>query len=224
MQSVTIGKSWYLWPAGAALVFGASQTSTNHRKRNIERELLQEACVKTLLSKKGARIVPSAGQMLRRHGIAGKMIAQDHWFDTLESEQMVKEMLCIYDKTSKEFHTIVKVGRDVCGYPRTVHGGLTAAIVDETFGGLYVCLWTSGYLGLTTPGLTARLEVDYKKKLAADTIIVCSTEIESIDNRKVWMKAHVFDGMSGSECATARALFVAPRWRSVLPGFFRRRS
>ena len=79
-------------------------------------------------------------------------------------------------------------------------------------------LWTRGNLGMKPPGLTARLEVNYKKKLPADTIIICSTELESIDKRKVWMTGHVYDGNTGRECATARALFVSPRWRTVLRG------
>lgn len=53
--------------------------------------------------------------------------------------------------------------RNTAGYPATCHGGLTAAIVDETFGGLYSSLLTSGKLGVTIPGLTARLEMDYKR-------------------------------------------------------------
>jgi hypothetical protein len=65
-------------------------------------------------------------------------------FDMMESEQMVQSMVCVYNQRTQQFHTIVKVGRDVCGYPRTVHGGLTAAIADETFGGMlksfHVCV------------------------------------------------------------------------------------
>jgi acyl-coenzyme A thioesterase PaaI-like protein len=56
-------------------------------------------------------------------------------FDMMECEQMVQDMVCVYNDRSQQFHTIVRVGRDVCGYPKTVHGGLTAAIADETFGG-----------------------------------------------------------------------------------------
>ncbi len=51
----------------------------------------------------------------------------------------------------------------MCGFPQTVHGGLTAALVDETVGGLAVALWRSGALGFRPPAYTARLEVDYKK-------------------------------------------------------------
>ncbi len=46
---------------------------------------------------------------------------------------------------------------------QTVHGGLTAAIIDETFGGLGICCWKAGALGFRPPAYTARLEVDYKK-------------------------------------------------------------
>ncbi len=67
-----------------------------------------------------------------------------------------------------------------------MHGGLTAAIMDETFGGLGVCLWRTGALGCRPPAYTARLEVDYKKKIPAGSVIMCSTQLEKIENgRKV---------------------------------------
>lgn len=88
--------------------------------------------------------------------------------------------------------------------------------------GLYVSLWTAGVLGWRPPGLTARLEVDYKQKLPSDTIIQCTVVLEEIDKRKVWMRAAVSDASTGVKCASARALFVSPRWsttlRRMLPG------
>ena len=36
-------------------------------------------CVKRLLAQDGAKQVHSAGQMLRRNGIIGRLIAKDHW-------------------------------------------------------------------------------------------------------------------------------------------------
>jgi hypothetical protein len=62
--------------------------------------------------------------------------------------------------------------REVCGYPATVHGGMTAAIIDESLGGLYTCMLTSGSLGVRLPALTARLEVDYRNKIPAGSIIL----------------------------------------------------
>lgn len=126
----------------------------------------------------------------------------------IRSEQ-IKEFRCFYDPAARAFHSVVVLGRDVCGYPSTVHGGLTAAIIDETLGGLYTALLASGGLGLRMPGLTARLEVDYKRRIAAPAVLHVATEVESVEPRKVWMRATVSDG-KGSVFATGRALFVAP--------------
>jgi len=127
----------------------------------------------------------------------------------MRRSEQVKEFRCFYDPANRTFHSVVVLGKEVCGYPATVHGGLTAAIIDETLGGLYTALLTSGSLGLRMPGLTARLEVDYKKRLAAPAVIHVATEVESIEPRKVWMRATVRDG-EGTAYATGRALFVAP--------------
>lgn len=47
------------------------------------------------------------------------------------------------------------------------------------------------------------------QKIPAGTTLLVTTEIETIEPRKVWMKAHVTNG-EGVTYATGRALFVAP--------------
>lgn len=98
----------------------------------------------------------------------------------------------------------------MCGYPSTVHGGLTAAIIDETLGGLMVSLWRSGVIGLL-PAVTARLEVDYCKKVPQYTTVLCTARLEMIDGKKMWMTAEVKDQPNGTVYATARGLFITPR-------------
>ena len=44
-----------------------------------------------------------------------------------------------------------------------MHGGLTAAIVDESFGFLWLSLRSKGQLPFRGPAFTAHLEVDYKQ-------------------------------------------------------------
>ena len=44
-----------------------------------------------------------------------------------------------------------------------MHGGLTAAIVDESFGFLWLSLRSNGQLPFRGPAFTAHLEVDYKQ-------------------------------------------------------------
>lgn len=49
--------------------------------------------------------------------------------------------------------------REVCGFPRVVHGGLTASIMDETFGFLLFALKQHRQLPFWGPAYTAHLEV-----------------------------------------------------------------
>eukprot|EP00879_Flechtneria_rotunda_P004332 GHRR01004582.1.p1 GENE.GHRR01004582.1~~GHRR01004582.1.p1 ORF type:complete len:295 (+),score=65.66 GHRR01004582.1:236-1120(+) len=189
-------------------------------------ETAEISWVRELAEQPGLREMLIPGQMLRKHPV-GQLIAEDdHLFETMRRSDQVKEFRCFYHPKERKFYSIVMLGKDVCGYPSTVHGGLTAAIVDETFGGLYTSLLTSGNLGPTFPGLTARLEMDYKRKIPAGTVLLVTTELETIESRKVWMKASVTNGQ-GTMFATGRALFVAPnigkqftsalfRWRDGL--------
>ena len=104
--------------------------------------------------------------------------------------------------------------REVCGYPNTVHGGLTAAIMDEAFGGLMFNIWRSGQLGLSLPAVTARLEVDYCNRLPQNAVVLCTTKLEPENrgSRSFWMQAELSDQSRSITYATARACFVSPSW------------
>ena len=93
-----------------------------------------------------------------------------------------------------------------------VHGGLTAAIFDEVFGGLLFSLKKDGNIKTSWgPSYTVALEVAYKAKIPAGSTILCTAELESIQGRKMWFQATMRDGPDGKEYATARALFVSPK-------------
>ena len=54
------------------------------------------------------------------------------------------------------------------------------------------------------------------QKIQAGRLLLCEVEVESMEGRKLWMKARVQDGPGGKVYATARALFVAPRTRTLI--------
>mmetsp|Transcript_34272 Transcript_34272/g.61174 ORF Transcript_34272/g.61174 Transcript_34272/m.61174 type:complete len:301 (-) Transcript_34272:148-1050(-) len=137
-------------------------------------------------------------------------VSDDHLFTNLLRNELVKDIHCFFDAETRQFHSVIGLGADVCGHPTIVHGGLTAAIMDEAFGGLIFCMkrWKMLDPG---PPFTVKLEVNYHKPLKASTMIVCSTELESAEGRKVWMKANVVDSKTKEVYASGRALFVTPR-------------
>ena len=49
------------------------------------------------------------------------------------------------------------------------------------------------------------------QKLQAGRLVLCEAEVESVDGRKLWMKASVRASPGGKVFATSRALFVVPR-------------
>ncbi|EFJ49429.1 hypothetical protein VOLCADRAFT_117226 [Volvox carteri f. nagariensis] len=244
-----LAKTGARWGGSAVLFAGAAYAlAQSNRAPDSEGtgDLSSEAIpwVRQLAETEGVEEVLSPGQQLRKHPVGKMVVEQDHLFETMVASGQIKELRCFYDTRRRIFYSVVELGREVCGFPQTVHGGLTAALVDETAGGLAVALWRAGDLGFRPPAYTARLEVDYKRRrrpsaysrkshiyfLFADPtrpkikqkipngqIILIATEVEQLADRKVWLRAKVTNG-KGAVYATGRALFVAPRW---LPDWLR---
>ncbi|PNH10681.1 hypothetical protein TSOC_002546 [Tetrabaena socialis] len=160
----------------------------------------------------------------------------------------------------------------VCGHRGVVHGGLTSAIVDESFGYLLYLLASAAEAegvaaaaaaakrarpGAAQPlpqqqqqqggdahglmagldlrtAMTAHLEVDYKRPLLAGSTVVCVTQVDRVEGRKVWLRAALMDRTpvgadaqsklaDGGEVAapilyaTGKALFVIPRPQGPSP-------
>lgn len=139
------------------------------------------------------------------------LLSADHMFSALVRNEMVQSLSCYFEPKRRQFYSVIELGSDICGYKRIVHGGLTAAICDETFGGLLFALRKQRALPFFGPAFTAQLDMTYKGKIASSSAILCTAEVESIEGRKIWMRAIVSDGPDGRVYATARALFVAPK-------------
>ena len=84
---------------------------------------------------------------------------------------LLQDMLCIFNADKREFSSIITLGKNVCGHPTIVHGGLTAAIVDETLGGLNYLMKKRGMLD-PGPAFTVHMVMDWKK-VCLVTVCVC---------------------------------------------------
>ena len=136
-------------------------------------------------------------------------------FSALLRHDMVRDLVALYAPPARRMSYVVHLGDNVCGYPRVVHGGLTAAMVDEAMGHLFYALRSHGDLPFAGPAFTAHLEVDYHRKISAGRLLLVTAEVEGVAGRKLRMRATVTDGPPGragtTTYASATALFVAPR-------------
>jgi len=139
-------------------------------------------------------------------------LEDDHMFSAFISRGIIRDINGYYNAQNNNFQAVVSLGREVAGFPKVVHGGLTAAIFDEAFGGLLFSLKKDGNVATSWgPAYTVALEVAYKNKIPAGATVLCSAELESLEGRKMWFKATMTDGPEGKVYATARALFVSPK-------------
>lgn len=130
--------------------------------------------------------------------------------------------------TNQELVMIIHVGNSVCGHPSIVHGGMIAALFDDTMGYLFFALSNGEYTGFT-----AYLNVTYVAKMELNayggkTVAIC-TRVTKRDGRKVFLEAEAYDaececnnvsvspsfrryvGETSKLFAKAEALFVIPR-------------
>ncbi|SNX82888.1 uncharacterized protein MEPE_01594 [Melanopsichium pennsylvanicum] len=100
---------------------------------------------------------------------------------------------------------VLHLGRSLCGHDGIVHGGMLATVCDEALAR------TAMYNLPGKIGVTARLEIDYRRPTMADQFIVLETELVEKKGRKAVVKGKVSD-VNGQLLLECRAVFVEPRY------------
>ncbi|GKT48399.1 UPF0648 protein [Colletotrichum spaethianum] len=142
---------------------------------------------------------------LRRHNLTGGTL--------LGPGRITVPPVCWTEKGGKSLVSISHLGTDMCGHPGIVHGGLLATILDE---GLARCCF--GALPHNV-GVTAKLEINYRKPVHAGTYVVLRARTMRVEGRKAWVEGQLETLAENGEepviLAQASALFVSPRFASV---------
>ena len=108
---------------------------------------------------------------------------------------------------------ILHVGGDVCSHPGIIHGGLIATLIDDMF-----CRCCSAAFPKKV-GVTANLNVDYRKPALVQSYIVLKADVAKMEGRKTWMEGRIetleLDGGDSPLIAEAKTLFIQPRETEV---------
>lgn len=92
-------------------------------------------------------------------------------FVALLETGLVTHNLVVWDKQSRQLHRLLVPGSRVCGYKGLAHGGITAAILDETLGNMDYAVKHAGLLPQGV-AFTVHLSVDYRKVRHWQTFIL----------------------------------------------------
>lgn len=130
---------------------------------------------------------------------------------------------------SSKVVSVFHIGRDLCGHPGFVHGGLLSVLFDEVFARCVSAAFPSGL------GMTANLNVDFRKPALPDRIYVLRAETVKVEGRKAWVEGRMSylplavdgstlvkdrellreDGEGVVMVSEAKALFVEPKFADV---------
>ncbi|KYG41319.1 hypothetical protein M433DRAFT_548736 [Acidomyces richmondensis BFW] len=104
---------------------------------------------------------------------------------------------------------IFYLGRNLCGHPGIVHGGLLATIMDEGLARACFPVLPNKI------GVTANLKISYENLCPVDSYVVLKAETVKVDGRKAWTKGSIQllgdDATGGQQLVTGEALFIEPK-------------
>lgn len=113
----------------------------------------------------------------------------------------------------KHLVSISYLGTDMCGHVGVVHGGFLATMMDEA---LARCAFTSLPNHI---GVTANLNIDYRKPTPAGSFVILKAETIHVDGRKVRVKGRLEllgdSDKPGALLVEAEGLFVEPKYAKV---------
>lgn len=190
--------SWLPYTARTSLHKGGTEPSLSR--------LLKEPGMEKLADNPDVKPVLGAARMLSKDSD----LPDDHLFTALLKTGLVDDMLFLLDTNLMRAHLVVKLGRDVCGHAKIVHGGLISSICDETYGALVYCMKQAEILG-PEPAVTANLNINYRKPMPTGSCIICTAQLTKKDGRKLFLSSTVASLDGSSTFADSTSLFVNMR-------------
>ncbi|MCJ1446858.1 MAG: hypothetical protein MMC23_007365 [Stictis urceolatum] len=123
--------------------------------------------------------------------------------------------LAFAERNGKSMTILYYLGEDVSGHPGVVHGGLLATLLDEA---LARCSF--GALP-NKVGMTANLNIDYRRPMPTDSYVVARAELERVEGRKAWVRGWLESADAGEDgervkFVEAKGLFIEPRQAATM--------
>ncbi|KAI8097974.1 HotDog domain-containing protein [Gilbertella persicaria] len=134
---------------------------------------------------------------------------------TLRGEGMIaRRPVKFFNKDKTACIMAIHFGANLCGHDGVIHGGLAATILDEMLA--YVTIPSlPGY-----SGFTANLNVNYRKPILSNQWVIVRGELEKLEGRKAWGKAHIETIDETPVILTeATALYISPRTQGPVTDF-----
>ncbi|KAI9489461.1 HotDog domain-containing protein [Zychaea mexicana] len=125
-------------------------------------------------------------------------------------DKIIVPPVLFYNKEQSEVMAAVHLGKDLCGHPSVVHGGMQATLLDE----ILACVAMPALPNKI--GFTANLNIDYRKPLMADQWVILRGQLDRAEGRKAYVKAWIESPDGKTVYSEATSLYIAPK--TPIPG------
>ena len=120
--------------------------------------------------------------------------------ESLKGDKKIEAYEIYKKKDADEIKCIIKFGESLNGHKGIVHGGISALIIDNTFGWLYIVLKLPS-------AFTANLNINYRSPVYPNSIAILKASMIKVEGRKMYMNASMED-IHGKELVNATTLFI----------------
>eukprot|EP01038_Epipyxis_sp_PR26KG_P006760 gene6760-9262_t len=120
---------------------------------------------------------------------------------TLNGNGMIERYDVYRRLDQNEIWCIIHFGDKINGYSQIIHGGITAMMIDNSFGWLFFAL----KLPLA---VTANLNINYRAPIKENSTVLMKVKLENFEGRKMMMSAIIEDPKSSKVLADATSLFI----------------
>lgn len=117
-----------------------------------------------------------------------------------------------FNDTTGSLLAFYHLGEKLSGHVSLIHGGFLAVLLDECMGRACFPLLPAKI------GVTANLQMDYRKPAKIDSIVVVRAVTERVDGRKAWVSAKVESVEDNDQelLVEATALYIQPKWAASM--------
>lgn len=133
-------------------------------------------------------------------------------YSCLLDDNRIKRYEVYKHKHHEEILCIVDFGEAVVGWPQIVHGGISALLIDNTFGWLLFAYHKP-------MSVTANLHLDYRSPVRSNSTSILRVKIDHAEGRKLHMTGSLTEAGTGRVQVEAKSLFIIAGKKTKQEGY-----
>jgi len=187
--------------------------------KEIERrgDILQEVDVYARVEKQGTGKghCETSSKSLIWHTLQGKNKIERFRMCKLESDEKQTQVNSsdMVRPGKARTYSLIRLGDHVCGHKEYIHGGMTAALVDDLFG--WMCgiekthlISENAKMYKNAKAFTAKLTINYRRPLPKQDVFLVECKVARVEkHRKVWLETKIYD-YQGNVLVDGEALYI----------------